>query len=94
MTGEAKFISTDDMEKALELLTKHQQWRLGFIGEMPCTPQELTTALDVAIRVLDGKVNPKTVECGWCKRRRPTNEMHRLSGYGWMCDRCKAGGKL
>tara|TARA_R110000796_G_C14431862_1_gene421228 strand:+ start:81 stop:377 length:297 start_codon:yes stop_codon:yes gene_type:complete len=37
------------IEKAIKILTYHQEWRLGKIDEMKFVPKELTTALDIVL---------------------------------------------
>lgn len=32
--------------EAIQILTEHQKWRLGSVNERPCSPQELTCAID------------------------------------------------
>lgn len=38
-----------NLEKAIQILTHHQEWRLGKIDEIKFNPKELTTALDVVL---------------------------------------------
>jgi hypothetical protein len=45
-------LNNDDRD-AIQLLKKHQQWRLGFIEDMPCTPKELTAAINLVISKLE-----------------------------------------
>jgi hypothetical protein len=42
-----------ELNKALEILRYHQQWRLGKIDEMKHSPSELTEAIDTLLKQFD-----------------------------------------
>jgi hypothetical protein len=37
------------IERAIEILKEHQKWRLELIDEMPCTPKQLSEAIETII---------------------------------------------
>ena len=44
-------------KKAIEVLEKHQKWRLGDIDDMPYNPKEITEAINIVFRIV--KSNPQ-----------------------------------
>lgn len=37
------------LTQAIEILTYHQEWRLGKVDEMPYSPRQLTEAIDTVL---------------------------------------------
>lgn len=42
-----------ELNKALEILRYHQQWRVGKIDEMKYSPTQLTMAIDTLLKQFD-----------------------------------------
>lgn len=42
------------LKEAIEILSYHQKWRLGKVDEMKYSPKQLTEALDIALKLLNG----------------------------------------
>jgi hypothetical protein len=43
------------IERAIVILKQHQKWRLGLIDEAPCTPKQLSEAIETIIAYHESK---------------------------------------